>query len=30
VIHRALIERDQIPRHHMTPFSAACSGRHSP
>ena len=28
--HRPVIERDQIPRHLTTPFSAACSGRISP
>src|SRR5262249_41487620 len=25
-VHRAVVERDQVPRHLTTPFSAACSG----
>jgi hypothetical protein len=28
LVHRAAIERDQITRHRMTPFSAACQGPH--
>jgi hypothetical protein len=27
VVHRSVIERDQIPRHLTTPLLIACSGR---